>query len=73
MLCKDFEGEWEWNFEHENKMHYGLQQLFVGSFIVLNDDPNQNIKCTKRRWEQVNILTSIKGMDEYSRERNLKM
>ncbi len=50
-LGKDFEGEWEWNFEHENKMHYGLQYLFVGSFIVLNDDPNQNMECTKRRWE----------------------
>jgi len=26
------------NFEHEDKMQYGLQQLFIGSFLVLNDD-----------------------------------
>jgi hypothetical protein len=24
-LSKDFEREWVWNFEHEDKMHYGLQ------------------------------------------------
>ncbi len=28
------------NFKHEDKMQYGLQQLFIGSFLVLNDDPN---------------------------------
>jgi len=50
-LGKDFERKWAWNFEHEDKMHYGLQYLFVGFFIVLNDDPSQDIECTKRRWE----------------------
>jgi len=24
-LAKDFEGEWMWNFEHEDNMHYALQ------------------------------------------------
>jgi hypothetical protein len=33
-LGKDFEGEWMWNFKHKDKMHYGLQQLSIGSFIM---------------------------------------
>ncbi len=33
-----------WNFEHEGKMHYSLQQLSIGSFVMLNDDPNHDIE-----------------------------
>jgi hypothetical protein len=32
-LGKDFEGEWMWNFEHEDKMYYSLQQVSIGLFI----------------------------------------
>jgi hypothetical protein len=33
-----------WNFVHEDKIHYSLQQLSIGLFILLNDDPNWDIK-----------------------------
>jgi hypothetical protein len=43
-LGKDYKGEWLWNFEHDDEIEYGLQQLFVGSFLVFNDGLNQEIK-----------------------------
>jgi hypothetical protein len=33
-----------WSFEHEDKMHYSLQQLFIGLFILLNDEPKRDNK-----------------------------
>jgi hypothetical protein len=43
-LGRKVDREWRLNFEHEEKVHYETHQLFVGSYIVLNDDPNQDLE-----------------------------
>jgi hypothetical protein len=39
-LGKDVDGEWQWNFEHEERMYYEPHQLPKGAYIVINNDPN---------------------------------
>jgi hypothetical protein len=43
-LGKKNDGEWPWNFEHEKKMRYERQQLSMGAYTVINDEPNQDLK-----------------------------
>ncbi len=43
-LGRKVDRKWKWNFEQKEKVHYETHQLFVGSYIVFNDDPNQDLK-----------------------------
>jgi hypothetical protein len=43
LVCKlgrRIDGQWRWNFEHEEKVQYEAHQLSIGSHTVINDDPN---------------------------------
>lgn len=43
-LGRKVDREWRWNFEHKEKVHYEIHQLFVGSYTVFNDDPKQDLE-----------------------------
>ncbi len=43
-LGKKSDGEWRWNFEHEEKMQHVRHQLSRGQYIVINGNPNHDLE-----------------------------
>jgi hypothetical protein len=43
-LGRNIDGKWLWNFEHGERIQYEFHQLFVGSYVIINDDPNQELE-----------------------------
>jgi hypothetical protein len=41
-LGKNVVGKWVWNFEQKEKIQFESCQLSARSYIVINDDPNQD-------------------------------
>jgi hypothetical protein len=42
-LGKNTNGEWLWKFEHDDRIQYESHQLSIGSYLVINDDPNKKL------------------------------
>jgi hypothetical protein len=39
-LGRNTDGEWLWNFEHDERIQYEFHQLFAQSYVIINDDPS---------------------------------
>jgi hypothetical protein len=46
-LGRNLDGKWLWNFEHDDKVQYESHQLSIEMYIVVNDDPSQDLKLFK--------------------------
>lgn len=43
-LGRNINGKWFWNFEHDEKIQYESHQLFARSYVIINDDPDQEFE-----------------------------
>jgi hypothetical protein len=43
-LGRNTNGKWFWNFEHDERIQYVSHQLSAGSYVIINDDPNQELE-----------------------------